>query len=111
MKYLLVPVLVATIAAPATVTLISTPAEAQVLAGRYAARASERPARPRLSQDEVARLHTAEDEVDLLEPQIAELENQSATLTAEQSAKLEADRARLEAARATVERLHAKRNR
>lgn len=110
MKYLLVPVLAVAISAPVTVTLISTPAEAQVLAGRYASSASDRPARPRLSRAEIATLRAAQDEVDLLEPQVEELENQ-ATLSPEQSARLEADRTKLEAARATVQRLEAKRGR
>lgn len=108
MKFLLVSVLAAALAAPVAVSLVPTPAEAQVLAGRYAARAAERPVRPRLSREETRRLEAARDEVDLLEPQVEELENQTANLTPEQSAKLEADRARLETARMTVERLEAK---
>ena len=101
------------VAVPVTVTFVPTPADAQVLAGRYAARANQRPApRPPLSEREENRLYAAQDEVASLTQQIADIQAAAATgLTAEQQTQLQAHQTRLAEQQAIVDRLEAKRNR
>lgn len=98
----------------APVVIAPTLADAQVLAGRGAARAAERRARPALSVREEDRLYATQDQVATLEEQIATLEAAGQTaggLTPEQTTQIAAHRAQLAEARTVVERLEAKRAR
>ncbi|HEX8470540.1 MAG TPA: hypothetical protein VF633_05460 [Brevundimonas sp.] len=110
MKAFLIAILVLS-SAP---VVVPTYADAQVLAGRGAARAAERRARPALSVREEDRLYATQDQIATLEEQIATLQAAGQTaggLTPEQTTQIAAHRAHLAEARTVVERLEAKRAR
>lgn len=113
MSRALIAALCMTIAAPTVVAFAPANADAQVLAGRYAARATPHTRRPALSAREEERLYAAQDEVFNLQQEIETLQAGAATtpLTAEQQAQLEAHQARLAEQQAIVDRLEAKRDR
>lgn len=113
MKSALVLALALMMAAPATVAVYPTAADAQVLAGGNAAR--RRPPRQvGLSERDRERLYEAQDEIIEHETAIGELtaitENGGA-LTPVQIRQLEGHQRRLQSAQQTVERLEAKRER
>ena len=102
------------IASVAPIAVIPTSADAQVLAGRSAARAAERQRRPALSTREEDRLYASQDQITTLQQQIAELETAGQTaggLTPEQTTQIAAHRAQLAEAQTIVDRLEAKRAR
>ncbi|NBW11815.1 MAG: hypothetical protein EBR82_27665 [Caulobacteraceae bacterium] len=112
MKAALIAALVFTTATPAVV--LPTLADAQVMAGRGAARAAERNRRPALSEREEDRLFAAQDQVVELQQQIEALEAAGQTaggLTPEQTAQITAHRTQMAEAQSVVDRLEAKRDR
>lgn len=112
MKALLIAALVLSSAAP--VVVLPTIADAQVMAGRGAARAAERSRRPALSVREEDRLYAAQDQVATLEQQLEALETAAQTAggaTPEQAAQIAAHRSQIAEARTVIERLEAKRAR
>lgn len=112
MKAFLIAALVVSSAAP--VVVVPTFADAQVMAGRGAARSAERHRRPALSEREEDRLYAAQDQAATLEQQIAALEIAAQTaggLTAEQTTQIAAHRAQMAEAKTVIERLEAKRAR
>lgn len=114
MKLVLIAALALSVAAPVAVSVVPTSAEAQVLAGRGAARAATRARRPALSEREENRLYAAQDEVASLTQQVEEIqaavETQGAP-TPEQTAQIQAHQTRIAEEQAIVDRLEAKRNR
>ncbi len=112
MKRSLVIVLAAALAVPA-VSLIATPADAQVLTGRNAPRNSG-PARPALSEREENRLYEAEDQVFEIDSQLADIQaaaEAAGGMTEAQQAQVAALTRRRAEAQRTIDRLEAKRNR
>ncbi len=112
MKAALIAALIVTTATP--VVVLPTFADAQVLAGRSSARATQRRNRPALSEREQDRLFAAQDQVIALQEQIDILESagQSAGgLSPEQTAQLTANRSQMAEAQEIVDRLEAKRDR
>lgn len=110
MKLALVAALALVTAVP--VVSIPTPSDAQVLAGRNAARRP--PPRPRLTEREETRLFEAETLVFELDEQIAEIQaagETQGTLTEAQQAEIATLTRRREEAQRTIDRLEAKRNR
>ena len=111
MKRSLVIALSAALAVP-VIGLSATAADAQVLAGRHAAR---RPApRPRLTEAEETRLFEAEDLVFELDGQIADIQaagEAAGGLTEAQQAEIATLTRRRADAQRTIDRLEAKRNR
>lgn len=114
MKLFLIAALALSVAAPVAVTVVPTSAEAQVLAGRGAARAATRARRPALSEREENHLYAAQEEVDTLTQQIEDIETAAGAqggATPDQAAQIQAHRTRLAEQRAIVDRLEAKRDR
>ena len=114
MKFLVIAAVAFAVAAPAGASLIPASAEAQVLAGRYAARAAAPPSRPALSEREEARLFAAQDEVQTLQQQIEEIRTSSqeqAGLTPEQTAQITERETRIVERQQVIDRLEAKRAR
>lgn len=114
MKPILIAAIAFAVAAPAAVSLIPASAEAQVLAGRNAARAATRPARPALTEREEERLYAAQDEVQTLQMQIEDIRTsgqEQGGLTPEQTAAIAEREARIAEQQRVVDRLEAKRAR
>lgn len=114
MKPFLIAAIALAVAAPAAVSFAPVSAEAQVLAGRYAARAATRRPRPALSEREEERLYAAQDEVQTLQSQIEDIRNAAAEqggLTAEQTAAIAEREARIAEHQQVIDRLEAKRER
>jgi hypothetical protein len=115
MKPFLIAAVALAVAAPAAVSFVPATAEAQVLAGRNAARAATRPSRPALTEREEERLYAAQDEVQTLETQIEDIraagEQQEGGLTAEQTAQITEREARIAEHQRVIDRLEAKRAR
>ena len=114
MKLVLIAVVALSVAAPVAVTVVPTSAEAQVLAGRSAARAATRRARPALSERETERLYAAQDEVQSLTQQVEDIQAAGTAqggLTPEQTAQIQAHQTRIAEEQAVVDRLEAKRDR
>lgn len=114
MKLLLIAAVAFAVAAPTAVSLIPASAEAQVLAGRNAARAAARPARPALSEREEERLFAAQDEVQTLQQQIEDIRTsgqEQGGLTPEQTAQITERETRIAEHQQVVDRLEAKRAR
>ncbi|QTC93075.1 hypothetical protein [Brevundimonas goettingensis] len=112
MKAALIAALVFTTATPAVV--LPTTADAQVMAGRGAARSAARRARPALSEREEDRLYAAQDQVANLQQQIEAIETAGQTaggLTPEQTAQITAHRTEMAEAQTVIDRLEAKRAR
>jgi predicted metallo-beta-lactamase superfamily hydrolase len=114
MKLFLIAALTLSVAAPVAVTVVPTTADAQVLAGRGAARAAARNSRPPLSERELDRLYAAQDEVMSLTQQVEDIQisgQEQGGLTPEQTAQIEAHQTRIAEQQAIVDRLEAKRAR
>jgi chromosome segregation ATPase len=114
MSRLLIAALCLTLAAPVVVSFAPTPADAQVMAGRGAARSAERHRRPALSEREENRLYAAQDQVTDLQQQIEALETAGQTaggLTTEQATQIASHRTQMAEAQSVVDRLEAKRAR
>jgi TolA-binding protein len=112
MKVILIAALVLSSAAP--VVVLPTLADAQVMAGRGAARSAERHRRPALSEREEDRLYAAQDQVANLQEQIEALETASqgaGGLTPEQATQIASHRTQLAEAQTVIDRLEAKRAR
>lgn len=102
--------LAAALIAASPVVAVPTPADAQVLAGRNAARNASRPARVTAEERRENRLRDAEDRVFELDEKIAELNTASESpsgLTPAQQRQLAQLTARREDAQRTVDRLTA----
>ncbi|HYD26262.1 hypothetical protein [Brevundimonas sp.] len=107
--------LVVALALATAMPVISIPvaSDAQVLAGRNAARRPA-PQRPRFSEADENRLFEAEDQIIEIDGQIADIQaaaEANGGLTEAQQAEITALTRRREQAQRTVERLEAKRNR
>ena len=114
MKLVLIAALALSVAAPVAVTVVPSSAEAQVLAGRNAARAATRTRRPALSEREENRLYAAQDEVTSLTQQIEDIQAAAETHgapTPAQTAQLHTLQTDLAEQQAIVDRLEAKRAR
>jgi chromosome segregation ATPase len=112
MKAFLIAALVLSSAAP--VVVLPTFADAQVLAGRGAARAAERQRRPALSAREEDQLYAAQDQAATLDQQIEALQSSGQTaggLTPEQTTQLTTHQSQKAQLQATIDRLEAKRAR
>lgn len=111
MKRTLVVALALALAAP-VVTLPVTPADAQVLTGRGAARRA--PPRPRFTAADETRLFEAEDQVFEIDRQLAEIQTAGEAaggLTEAQQAQIDTLNRRRADAQRTIERLERKRDR
>lgn len=114
MKFVLIAALALSVAAPAAVTFAPTSAEAQVMAGRGAARQAERARRPALSEREENRLYAAQDEVQTLTQQVEEIQaagESQGGLTPAQTAQIQAHQAEIAEKQAVIDHLEAKRDR
>lgn len=110
------PTLVVALALATAIPVINLPApsaDAQVLAGRNAARRPPAP-RPRLTEAEENRLYEAENAVFEIDERIAEIQaagEAAGGLNEDQQAQITALTRRREDAQRTINRLEAKRNR
>lgn len=114
MKLLFIAALALSVAAPVAVSVVPTSADAQVLAGRNAARATTRAPRPALSERELNRLYAAQDEVQTLTQQVEDIQaagEAQGGLTPAQTAQIQAHQTEIAEKQAVIDRLEAKRDR
>lgn len=114
MKFVLIAALALSVAAPVGVTFSSTTAEAQVMAGRGAARQAARARRSALTEREESRLYAAEDRVQALTQQVEEIQaagEAQGGLTPAQTAQIQSHQAEIAEKQVVIDRLEAKRAR